>query len=288
MRDLGLADEDSVALDDRRSIAETPDHELLLDIAVLRLPRISNFDDMDALRAEPGVGVRFVSTVEELGTPDLIIVPGTKTTIADLELLRQHGLAQRIVQLAQQGVAVLGICGGYQMLGQLICDPDGVESGQQQVAGLGLLPLVTTFASEKQTVRVTGRVLASRGLFARASRLPVEGYEIHMGRTVAVAEAASTMTPLVEITTRGESVSSDGETPVDGMLSADGWIAGTYLHGFFDKDALRHTMLGNLAARKGMVRSHAMRSFDREAAYERMASAVREHLDLAAIYKMVG
>jgi len=143
---------------------------------------MSNFDDFDPLRAEVDVSVRFVDRIEEIDPPpDLIILPGTKTTLSDLEFLRMRGLAKRISELAHTGVPVLGICGGYQMLGSSICDPLHVESEKKQVGGLDLLPIVTTFAAEKQTVRARGNIAANRGLFAEMRGLAVGGYEIHMG-----------------------------------------------------------------------------------------------------------
>ena len=288
VRDLRIADEDSVALEDRRMTDDrrqmTDDVRLLssvlrqsLDIAVIRLPHISNFDDFDPLRAEDDVTVRFVDRVEDLRNPDLIILPGTKTTIADLKSLRERGLAAHIVELARAGTPLLGICGGYQMLGAQILDPQRVESDEMQVAGLGLLPLVTTFDAEKQTVRARGDVTANEGLFANARGLEIAGYEIHMGQTR--ADCAS----LVRVAARGEDAVDD----CDGAVDARGWIAGTYFHGLFDNDALRDVMLTNLAARKGIVRTARTR-FDRGSAYDRLAQVARENLKMEMIYQVVG
>jgi adenosylcobyric acid synthase len=276
IRDLGIADEDSVALDDR---AATPTSDDALQIAVLRLPHISNFDDFDPLRSESGVQVRFVERAADLGRPDLIILPGSKTTIADLHWLRVRGLAGRIVELAEESVPVLGICGGYQMLGLEIHDPLGAESDVPLVSGLGLLPVVTTFATEKQTVQAQGRVQAEQGLFARAAGLPCTGYEIHMGQTTLRDGAA----PLLDITARS-GAPADG---VDGAAAAHGWTAGTYMHGLFDNDMLRHTLLANLAARAGHERTQPIMRFDREIAYDRLAATVRAHLDMAQLSRIV-
>ena len=275
VRDLRIADEDSVALEERQS-ASTVSSVLRLDIAVIRLPHISNFDDFDPLRAEEDVTVRFVERVEDLREPDLIILPGTKTTIADLKFLRARELDARIIELARAGTPVLGICGGYQMLGAQIHDPQRVESDEAHIAGLGLLPLITTFEAEKQTVRARGIVAANEGLFANARGTEIAGYEIHMGQTC--GEGA----PLVRITTRGENAVDD----TDGAVDARGWIAGTYLHGLFDNDALRDVMLTNLAARKGVTRTTRTR-FDRDAAYEQLARVAREHLRMEAIYRLM-
>jgi adenosylcobyric acid synthase len=296
IHDLRIADEDSVALEERQvaggrwreagkcqitasclpPTASTVSSVLRLDVVVIRLPHISNFDDFDPLRAEEDVSVRFVDRVEDLGEPDLIILPGTKTTIADLQFLRTRGLEARLIALARAGTPVLGICGGYQMLGAEIRDPLRVESNETHIAGLGLLPHVTTFETEKQTVRARGIVVANEGLFANARGIEIAGYEIHMGRT------RSDGAPLVRITARGESAVDDA----DGAVAARGWIAGTYLHGLFDNDALRDVMLANLAARKGATRTTRTR-FERDAAYERLARVARANLRMEAIYRLL-
>jgi adenosylcobyric acid synthase len=276
VNDLRIADEDSVVLDERRSHNSTG----TLQIAVIRLPHMSNFDDFDPLRAEADVRVDFVQRVEELQRPDFIILPGTKTTVADLHWLREWGLAGRITELVHVGVPLLGICGGYQMLGKMICDPMRVESEETQVQGLGLVPLQTEFQGEKQTVRVDGKMLANHGLFANARGLDVRGYEIHMGRTTRIQD----VTPFVQITRRGDKDADD----LDGAVTEDGWIAGTYLHGYFDNDDLRETLLNNLAARKGVTRSSSNTRFDRSAEYDRLAATVRANLDMNAVYRIAG
>lgn len=287
LRDLGIADEDSVALDDRRTRQQDQTTEETLDIAVIRLPHISNFDDFDPLIVEPGVTVRFVESREALGRPDLLILPGTKTTVADLSYLRSSGLATRIMALAHEGVPMLGICGGYQMLGAIIRDPPGTESDEPEVAGLGLLPVVTVFSDQKQTVQASGRIAVNQGLFANARGLECLGYEIHMGQTTLLARDGEPPRGayIVELTRRGDEPVTDS----DGAISADGWIAGTYMHGLFDNDTLRHTLLGNVAARRGDRRSApGYTRFDREAGYDRLAAAVRTHLDMDRLYAIVG
>jgi len=296
IHDLRIADEDSVALDDRAENREprTKNQRVtsgsgfsvlgsgiasLIDIAVIRLPHFSNFDDFDPLRAEPDVTVRFVDRVDQLGQPDLIVLPGTKTTIADLEWLRARGLADRIVAQAQAGAAVLGVCGGYQMLGQAIRDPLGVESVLAETAGLGLLPVVTSFAAAKQTVRSRGVIVHDAGLFRHTRLLDVIGYEIHMGQTWLVGDGA----PLLQLTSRGDQAANDP----DGLASPDGWIAGTYLHGLFDNDQLRHAMLDNLAERKGGVRAARRARFDRAADYDRLAATVRENLNMELLRQII-
>jgi adenosylcobyric acid synthase len=275
VHDLRIADEDSAMLDEMPRPGRTG---AALEIAVIRLPHMSNFDDFDPLRAEADAVVRFVDRVEELEPPpDLLVLPGTKTTIADLEFLRVRGLAARVVELARAGVPIIGICGGYQMLGAKICDPLHVESGDAEVSGLGLVPVVTTFETEKKTVRASGNITVDRGLFAQARGLEISGYEIHMGQTRVEGEA------LVHVTERGESAADDA----DGAIDASGWIAGTYFHGLFDNDGLRDVLLTNLARPKHLVRSTRTR-FDREATYDHLAQIARRNLKLDAIYALAG
>ncbi|MGE5264022.1 MAG: cobyric acid synthase [Acidobacteriota bacterium] len=273
--DLRIADEDSAMLDEMPLGGHSG---ATLDIGVIRLPHMSNFDDFDPLRAEADTTVRFVDRVEELQPPpDLIVLPGTKTTIADLEFLRARGLAGRIAELARAGVPILGICGGYQMLGGKICDPLHVESLDAQVSGLGLVPVVTTFETEKQTVRASGNIALDRGLFAQARGLEISGYEIHMGQTRVEGE------PFVHVTARGENAVDDA----DGATDVSGWIVGTYFHGLFDNDRLRDLLLTNLARRKHLLRSTGTR-FDREAMYDHLAQIARRNLKLDAIYALAG
>ena len=274
VRDLRIADEDSVVLDEMpRDGHANPS----IDIAVMRVPHMSNFDDFDPLRAEPDVTVRFVDRADDLRQPDLLILPGTKTTVADLKFLRERGLVARIVELARAGVPTLGICGGYQMLGTAIHDPDCVESDEMQVEGLGLLPTVTVFEAEKRTVRARGNLVANRGLFAETRGLDVVGYEIHMGRTKVESE------PLIRVTSRGDDAVDD----FDGAADVNGWIAGTYFHGLFDNDGLRHAFLANLAARKNVARTAGTR-FDRDAEYDRLAQVARMNLKMDTIYRLIG
>jgi len=270
---VGLPEEDSVALEvPARRAGDGAD----LDIAVVHLSRISNFDDFDPLAAEPGVGVRFVAEAADLGSPDLLILPGTKSTIADLAVLRERGLDRAIVRLARGGTPLLGICGGFQMLGETIADPHGVESDERAVAGLGLLPLRTVFAHEKTTVRAAGVVAGDRGLLAGAAGLPFRGYEIHLGRTDGALPAALRVT---------ERRGGAADAP-DGALSADGWIGGVYIHGLFDSPSLRAALLRNLAARRGLpARAWGAPRAD---PFDRLADHVRASLDLPRLYRIIG
>ncbi|MDO8532286.1 MAG: cobyric acid synthase [Dehalococcoidia bacterium] len=281
VRDLHIAEEDSVALDTRPSTEGRA--SLDIDIAVVRLPRISNFDDFSPLERE-GARVRYVESPSELRRPDLVVLPGTKTTIADLAHLRRSGLADAVVALARSGTYVLGICGGFQMLGREVRDPDHVESEQERADGLGLLPVVTTFAGEKVTRRVRGRVASPLGLLADAEGATFHGYEIHMGRTefedadpsTGSGRAAFVMTE------------RDGEPcdEPDGAADAQGQVVGTYVHGLFESAALRQAVLRRLATRKGVA--YAPSSDSRDADYDRLADVVRGSLDMAAVRRIAG
>ncbi|GMU39355.1 MAG: cobyric acid synthase [Chloroflexota bacterium] len=272
--DLGVADEDAVALERHREAQDrpAPNVDAVVDIAAIQLPHIANFDDLDPLKAEPGVRVRWVRTTAELKTPDLIVLPGTRATIADLEWLRAAGLAEAITARVDVGAHVLGICGGYQMLGERLIDIEGIEAPAGTAAlGLGLLPLETEFHAAKQTRRTSGRMLFAPGIWSGASGLPIAGYEIHMGTSRPTEGNASP--GLMDV---------DGR--IDGAVSPDGGAAGTYLHGLFHNDALRAELLRALGRSESSTASAAAR----EAAFDRLATSVREHLDLARIRQLLG
>ena len=274
LTDLRVAQEDAVALE--RTELQRPEQiegGALIDIAVVHLARIANFDDFDPLADEPGVRLRYVSRPDQLGQPDLIVLPGTKATIADLAALRASGLAEAILARHAAGAAVLGVCGGYQMLGVRIDDPDGVEArAGASVPGLGLLQTTTTFAGDKRTVRASGRVLATFGPWAGVAGTAVEGYEIHMGRTTTL-EGARGLEPFVEL---------DGH--YDGAISADGRVAGTYLHGLFHNEALRHALLVGL----GRPAAAGGASLERDREFDRLAHHVRANLDLDPVREWLG
>jgi adenosylcobyric acid synthase len=287
LRNLDLPEEDSLGLEERPG-RRTGDGAV--EIAVMRLPRIANFDEFAPLAAEPSVSVRYVERPDQLGQPDLAIIPGTKTTIADLDWLRSSGLADRLVELHEHGVPLLGICGGYQMLGQVIRDPDRAESDRGTVEGLGLLPVETTFATTKRTVRVRGTLLPSDGPLGAATGSPIVAYEIHMGRTVSTADYPS----LVRIEER----SGQPVTELDGVVALDGLVMGTYLHGLLENDAVRHALVDALLARcrarssagssgfESAHRHHA--ATDREAQLDRLAAVVRASLDLKPLLAACG
>jgi adenosylcobyric acid synthase len=238
----------------------------------VRLPRISNFDDFDPLAAESGVNVRYVSQAEDLGRPTAVILPGSKMTLPDLTWLHDSGLASLIVALAGEDIAIVGICGGYQMLGQSLADPDGVEAVPgARATGLGLLNVHTTFAGDKRTVQVRATLTAEAGPFASLNGSQLDGYEIHMGRTRPSENAVSALCRIGSATSGHD----------DGAVSIDGRIWGTYLHGLFDNDSLRHAWLRSLGWRS------TGRPFDRQHAYNQLAEHVRANLDLATLRQII-
>ncbi|MBM3947257.1 MAG: cobyric acid synthase, partial [SAR202 cluster bacterium] len=242
-REIRIPEEDSVALEQRP--APRP---AVLDVAVVRLPRISNFDDVDPLAREPAVSLRYVESADELGSPDLVIIPGSKSTVADLDWLRRTGVAEGIEALARRGTAVIGICGGYQMLGRRILDPSGAESPVGESDGLGLLRVTTTFAVTKQTHRVRASVLPpSMGLLSGVDTpdaCEVMGYEIHMGHTAREEDER----PAFRLLERSGAPSEE----LDGAVSESGWVLGCYIHGLFHNGPLRGALVRTLCERKGV------------------------------------
>ena len=274
--DIHIPEEDSLGLDTSQTQWNGNDDERI-DIAVIRLPRIANFDDFDPLRQERSVQLRYVSGADEVGAPDLIILPGSKTTVADLEWMRESGIADAVIAQRRAGTPVIGICGGYQMLGERILDPDGVESDAPETQGLGLLPLTTTFAATKTTHQVRGSVASVSGILSGSDGGVITGYEIHMGQTYGSGNAP------FRITERsGSAVNSP-----DGAIDADGLTLGTYMHGLFHNHSLRHTMLTNLARRKGIALPDGA-ILDLDAEYDKLAALVRRSVDMDAVYGMVG
>lgn len=283
--DLNIEAEDSVVLD---NLSGRRDAEGL-DIAVIRYPRISNFTDFDALSAEADVNLRYVSTGAELGIPDVIILPGTKDTLGDLFFLREQGLDQAIqAAMRQPKTRLVGICGGYQMLGRQLIDPDANDSGRAgQADGLDWLPMTTVFLSEKRTIRVTGAVLNDQtiSLYGNCSMIPIQGYEIHMGESVWLEGFAPK--PLFELSSGRD---NPEDTWLEGAASEDGRVMGTYLHGVFDNDVWRRAWLNGVRVEKGLMPiQETFSAADRkEQAFDRLASITREHLDMSRIYAIAG
>mgnify|MGYP001287999758 CR=1 FL=1 len=269
---LRVAPEDSVELERRLR----PRAGASVEVAVVRLPRISNFDEFDPLEAEPDVRLRFVRSAAELGEPDLVILPGSKATCPDLRFLRESGLADAIRRLVSQGSCLIGICGGFQMLGTRVCDPERMESELPAEEGLGFFPMVTVMVGEKVTRLVEGTVRGGRGILAHAAGVAVRGYEIHVGRTDL---APSVERPLL---IRGE------EPRLEGALDASGRVFGCYVHGLFENDDFRHAVLRAVREPRQRAGAETFTSFSREAEYDRLAEAVRASVDLARIRQIAG
>lgn len=240
LRKLNLPDEDAVAIEQAVAMEQALADPMAgagaqVDLAVLAFPRIANFDDFDPLKAEAQVNLRYVSSPAELGSPQAVLLPGTKSTLADLEWMRKTGLAEAVTRFARSGGAVVGICGGYQMLGERIEDPRHIESDLEGLDGLGLLPMSTRFLSEKATFQAQAHIRDGPDWLGEAKDMPLSGYEIHMGDT-------RSRTPWVSIDCRN----ADPVHVPDGCVSADGKVWGCYLHGLFANDGFRHAWLKSL------------------------------------------
>ena len=256
---LGVLPYLDVDIDEEDSMTSrlTENQHAPLDLAVIRLPRISNFTDFGPLEAHPLFGVRYVDRAGDLGSPDCVVLPGTKSTLSDLTWLRESGLEAKILQCAARGTPVIGICGGYQMLGETLSDPCGSEGGGT-LRGLGLLPQTTVFAAEKNLGRTEAVLPPTPFLDGALDGAKVSGYEIHMGETTGPSALPN--------------------------------VYGTYLHGFFDSGEVTERLAAALLARKGISYeadapvSHA--EYENEQ-MDRLAAAVREHLALRRIYEIL-
>lgn len=255
-----------VDIDDEDSLSErfhTDFARKLVDIAVIRLPRISNFTDFNPFERYANVSLRYVNRLDELGNPDLILLPGTKSTIADLMWLRQCGLEAAIQKAAAAGTTVFGICGGYQILGTSVSDPDQVEAaGVTEIAGLGLIDMDTVFRGDKVQTQTQGVFQNVPGLLSPLNGLTYEGYEIHMGRSM------------------------EKMPPVVGC----GNVYGSYIHGIFDAPGISDAILKAICGKKG-VDFDALGTFDlrdyKERQYDILADAVRQGLDMELVYKVL-
>lgn len=269
LKDWRGDEEDSLGVEDRRRVKK----DAPLTVTVVRLPFISNFTDFDALADEEDVAVRYATTPAELAGADAFILPGTKSTTDDLRWLRESGMATALLAQVAAGTPLIGICGGYQMLGRRILDPLGVESAQAEIAGLGLLDIDTTFDSEKRTVRASGQLT---GIALGEAGTPVSGYEIHMGQST----RASGVPPLVTLT------DATGVDIHDGAASPDGQVCGSYLHGIFDHPVLRRGWLNRLRAGKGLPALPVVD--DTQSDLDRLADHVSAYLDMERLEEIIG
>lgn len=272
---LGVVPYMHLDIDDEDSLSERLDSKGtgLIDIAVIRLPKISNFTDFRIFESMDGVSVRYVKDKNSFGTPDMVIIPGTKNTIADLLWLRQSGLEGMILRFAGRGGAVFGICGGYQMLGRSISDPTGAEY-KGTVRGMELLQAETVFSGQKTRTRTEGVFGEVGGIFSSLSGKKFSGYEIHMGET----ECQCPMTMIKDTVT--------GITRADGCSAGN--VYGSYVHGIFDDEDVANTIISALAEKKGVDMSVRVSYEDyKRQQYNLLADTMRESLDMDAVYKIL-
>ena len=273
--DIQIDQEDSLGIDATATEADDETGPAEIDVAVARLPGLSNFTDFWPLARFPGARVRYVERGRNLGRPDLVVLPGTKTTVRDLDWLRDVGLAERIIRLAEEdgGPLIVGICGGFQMLGRQVDDPHGIESSRASVEGLGLLDVRTVFAAEKSRHRVSGHVLETG--------MPLMGYEIHMGETE--------RGPRVDAWSRLVR-QQDGSTVSDGACT--GRVFGTYVHGLFDSLPFTTSLVASLRERRGLPPLDGLRWGEHRdhlaARYANLADFLRRHVDLGPIHSALG
>jgi adenosylcobyric acid synthase len=270
LHNLTIPEEDAVALED--PFSAIPHSSGNTEIVVIHLPRIANFDDFDRLETQPGVRLRYTQKPAHVGKPAAIIIPGTKSTINDLTWLRTQGLDEIIRQHAQSGGAVVGICGGYQMLGQIISDPNHVESKIEQIDGLGLLPIETVFSGDKATHQASAQIRSGAGWLANLAGQTVRGYEIHMGRT----KSPSAWLEITELS--GQSVNV-----LDGAVSKNGRVWGCYVHGLFENNHLRKAWLEDL----GWVETEGEQVNPFGASLTRLADTLEASLDMELLEEII-
>ena len=278
---VGVAPYLDIQVEDEDSLTERFDRDQetgLIDIAVIRIPRISNFTDFNPLESIPGVSLRYVKHTSDLKNPDVIILPGTKNTMEDLRWLRESGMEALILKAADRGTLIFGICGGYQMLGETLSDPHGVEAGGS-MRGMGLLPMDTIFAEKKTRTQVTGRFLDLDGDYETLSEVEFTGYEIHMGDSVR-------RNPAKPCTSVRDGVT--GKEKTEGTFTRN--VCGTYVHGIFDKEETALALIRAAGKKKGVDVSR-MEGVDfasfKEQQYDILAAELRKHLDIKKIYEIL-
>lgn len=279
---VGVAPYLNIEVEDEDSLTERFDgHQEVdvIDIAVIRIPRISNFTDFNPFESMPGVSLRYVKRVAELKDPDMIILPGTKNTMEDLQWMRESGMEAAVLKQAARGKVIFGVCGGYQMLGETLADPDGVEAGGS-MKGMGLLPVDTVFVKEKTRTRVSGSFGNIQGDLEELSQVALEGYEIHMG-TSSLKEGARILTGI-------QDHAASRRKKQDGAYREN--VYGTYVHGIFDKEEVAKSVVRALGRKKGIdtqdITGVDFQAF-KETQYDLLAAGLREHLDMKRIYRIL-
>lgn len=278
---LNIEDEDSLA---ERFTAGSEDFKDGIEAVVIKIPHISNFTDFNSLENIEEVRVRYVESVQTLGNPDVIILPGSKNTIEDMLFLRKSGLEAAVKELSAKGTVVFGICGGYQMLGRVIEDPHGTESNLPRVEGMGLLNAVTVFQQKKVTTQVEGKVFEGTGMLEGLGGTTIRGYEIHMGTT----DLAEGCLPFLSI----EKVLEKDKSYPGGVMNEEGSVFGTYIHGIFDNLEFTAGFINNLRKSKGLGPVDQKADLDfktyKEEQYDKLADMLRANLDMDGIYRIVG
>ena len=272
---LGVMPMEKIDVDDEDSLSDRLNQKTIsegIDVAVIRLPHISNFTDFNVFELLDGVSIRYVTNKKELGDPDLILLPGTKNTMGDMEWLIESGLEGAIIRKART-TRVIGICGGFQLMGREMSDPDHVEHGGQ-MRGLGLLDTRTVFLKDKTRTRIRGSILEDSNIYG-LDRRDLEGYEIHMGTTENLGQAV----PMIEL--------EDGR--VDAYRTKNGRIWGSYLHGIFDNEELLFALVADIMEEKGInpEENHLSIAEYKEIQYNKLADLTRRSLDMDAIYKIL-
>ena len=278
---VGVAPYLDIQVEDEDSLTERFDRKQeagVIDIAVVRTPRISNFTDFNPFESIPGVSLRYVKHPRDLHSPDMIILPGTKNTMGDLIWMRESGMEAAVLKEASRGKLIFGVCGGYQMLGETLSDPHGVENGGS-MKGMGLLPMETVFAEKKIRTRVQGHFGQLSGVFAPLSGAEIEGYEIHMGESI-LKDNAGTATKITD--------SVSGKKKEEGAFVGN--VCGTYIHGVFDKEASAEAIIRVIGEKKG-IDVENMTGVDfaafKEQQYDILAAELRKHLDMKKIYEIL-
>ena len=274
---LGVLPYMNVDIDDEDSLSERfhfkQSGHSLLDLAVIKLPRISNFTDFHPFEYLEGVSLRYVTSPAQLGNPDCIFLPGTKNTMADLKWLRETGLEACLKKHAACDKPIFGICGGYQMLGQSVSDPYHVEEGGE-IRGMELLPITTVFDQQKTRTQISGRFEQMNGIFSNLTHLPFHGYEIHMGKT----HSTQSVLPLTLL----ENKNADGAQKDN--------IYGTYVHGIFDDTSVVNAIIQGLLKTKG-INDITIKTIDtkkyKETQYKILADTMRHNMDMKQIYDIL-
>ncbi|RAK10596.1 adenosylcobyric acid synthase (glutamine-hydrolysing) [Halanaerobium saccharolyticum] len=278
LKDLNLPSEDSLQQKDYGN------QDFKLIIAVIAYPGMSNFTDFDYFKSAKDIQMRYVKRAAELGNPDLIILPGSKTTINDLKFLYNTNLAAEILKQADKGTEIIGICGGYQMLGQKISDPDNLEGNEKEIEGLSLLKIKTVLEAEKITRQVRAEPLNKLNFFKNSSGRVLSGYEIHQGKTVRASEQQA-------IFRLKRQKSGEVEKIVyDGTVNESGNVWGTYLHDIFKNDDFRKSLINYLLSQKGLspnLEAEKTAAEIREDNYNYLAAEFRKYIDLEELYKII-